>query len=167
MQLPQYMPAAPAVMGVHPALLPYAERLSKLVRKHSHYFKMTSKWYKEAIVTRGAPQARVANNAVYLYALSASLSKMDHLLRSGAHGVAFEKDRAAFEHAFDLFELMIHGEIHEMQHNADDSMLKAAAANGWIDGEKVMLESLMAFRRAGCDGVLTYFAPRVARILNG
>jgi porphobilinogen synthase len=44
-------------------------------------------------------------------------------------------------------------------------MIEAAAANGWIDGQKVMLESLMAFRRAGCDGVLTYFAPRVARLL--
>ena len=41
----------------------------------------------------------------------------------------------------------------------------AAAQNGWLDGDKVMLESLMAFKRAGCDGVLTYFAPRVAEIL--
>ena len=46
-------------------------------------------------------------------------------------------------------------------------MIEAAAANGWIAGDKVMLESLMCFRRAGCDGVLTYFAPRVAKILNG
>ena len=121
-------PNAPMVMGVHPALQVYADRLGKLVQEHSHYFKMTSKWYKEAIVTRGAPQARVANNAVYLYAMSASLSKMDHLLRSGAHGIRFERDRAAFEHAFDLFELMIKGEIHAMRNNADDSMLKAAAA---------------------------------------
>ena len=44
-------------------------------------------------------------------------------------------------------------------------MIKAAAERGWIDGERVMLESLMAFRRAGCDGVLTYFAPEVARAL--
>ena len=52
------------------------------------------------------------------------------------------------------------------QVSGEYAMIKAAAANGWIDGEKVMLESLMAFRRAGCDGVLTYFAPEVARILN-
>ena len=45
-------------------------------------------------------------------------------------------------------------------------MIKGAALNGWIDGEKVMLESMMAFRRAGCDGVLTYFAPEVARALR-
>ena len=45
------------------------------------------------------------------------------------------------------------------------AMLKAAAQNGWLDGRRVMLESLMAFKRAGCDGVLTYFAPEVAEIL--
>ncbi|QCO54884.1 porphobilinogen synthase [Pseudorhodobacter turbinis] len=53
------------------------------------------------------------------------------------------------------------------QVSGEYAMIMAAAANGWIDGEKIMLESLMAFRRAGCDGVLTYFAPRVARILQG
>ncbi len=53
------------------------------------------------------------------------------------------------------------------QVSGEYAMIEAAAANGWIDGERVMLESLMSFRRAGCDGVLTYFAPRVARILNG
>jgi len=53
------------------------------------------------------------------------------------------------------------------QVSGEYAMIEAAAANGWIDGGKVMLESLMAFRRAGCDGVLTYFAPRAAEILNG
>src|SRR6056297_75990 len=53
------------------------------------------------------------------------------------------------------------------QVSGEYAMIEAAASNGWIDGEKVMLESLMCFRRAGCDGVLTYFAPRVAEILNG
>lgn len=53
------------------------------------------------------------------------------------------------------------------QVSGEYAMIQAGAQNGWIDGEKVMLESLMAFRRAGCDGVLTYFAPEVARILQG
>lgn len=53
------------------------------------------------------------------------------------------------------------------QVSGEYAMIKAAAQNGWIDGEKVMLESLMAFRRAGCDGVLTYFALDVARAING
>jgi porphobilinogen synthase len=46
-------------------------------------------------------------------------------------------------------------------------MIMAAAANGWLDGEKAMLESLTACKRAGADGILTYFAPRVAEKLKG
>lgn len=52
------------------------------------------------------------------------------------------------------------------QVSGEYAMLQAAAANGWLDGDKVMLESLMAFKRAGCDGILTYFAPRAARLLG-
>ncbi len=53
------------------------------------------------------------------------------------------------------------------QVSGEYAMIQAAAQNGWIDGDKVMVESLMSFKRAGCDGVLTYFAPAVARALNG
>ncbi len=52
------------------------------------------------------------------------------------------------------------------QVSGEYAMIRAAADNGWIDGQKVMLESLLAFKRAGCDGILTYFAPEVAEILN-
>jgi porphobilinogen synthase len=47
------------------------------------------------------------------------------------------------------------------------AMLRAAALNGWVDGDRVMMESLMAFKRAGCDGVLTYFAQMAAQAMNG
>lgn len=52
------------------------------------------------------------------------------------------------------------------QVSGEYSMIKAADANGWIDGEKAMLESLLAFKRAGCDGILTYFALDVAERLK-
>ena len=51
------------------------------------------------------------------------------------------------------------------QVSGEYAMIEAAARNGWLDGEKAMMESLMAFKRAGADGVLTYFAPRVAEKL--
>lgn len=51
------------------------------------------------------------------------------------------------------------------QVSGEYAMLMAAAQNGWLDGDKVMLESLLSFKRAGCDGILTYFAPRVAKLL--
>ncbi|MDX5351414.1 MAG: porphobilinogen synthase [Paracoccaceae bacterium] len=53
------------------------------------------------------------------------------------------------------------------QVSGEYAMIRGAALNGWIDGEKAMLESLLAFKRAGCDGILTYFAPEVARLLHG
>ena len=53
------------------------------------------------------------------------------------------------------------------QVSGEYAMIRGAALNGWIDGEKAMLESLLSFKRAGCDGILTYFAPEVARILQG
>ena len=52
------------------------------------------------------------------------------------------------------------------QVSGEYAMIEAAARNGWIDGERAMLESLTAFKRAGADGVLTYFAPRVAERLK-
>jgi porphobilinogen synthase len=52
------------------------------------------------------------------------------------------------------------------QVSGEYAMIMAAAQNGWLDGERAMIESLTAFKRAGCDGVLTYFAPRVAEKLK-
>ncbi|WP_343314394.1 porphobilinogen synthase [Brucella sp. BE17] len=52
------------------------------------------------------------------------------------------------------------------QVSGEYSMIKAAGINGWIDEEKVMMESLLAFKRAGCDGIFTYFALDVAQKLK-
>ena len=52
------------------------------------------------------------------------------------------------------------------QVSGEYAMIMAAAQNGWLDGEKAMMESLLAFKRAGADGVLTYFAPRAAEMLK-
>ncbi|HRO12125.1 MAG TPA: porphobilinogen synthase [Amaricoccus sp.] len=53
------------------------------------------------------------------------------------------------------------------QVSGEYAMIEAAARNDWIDGDRAILETLLAFRRAGCDGILTYFAPRAARLLRG
>ncbi len=52
------------------------------------------------------------------------------------------------------------------QVSGEYAMLSAAAANGWLDRQRVMMESLLAFKRAGASGVLSYFAPDVARALR-
>jgi len=65
--------------------------------------------------------------------------------------------RIKYEFGMPTFAYQVSGEY---------SMIMAAAQNGWLDGEKAMMESLIAFKRAGADGVLTYFAPRVAEKLK-
>ena len=52
------------------------------------------------------------------------------------------------------------------QVSGEYAMIKAATINGWIDGDAVMMESLLAFKRAGADGILTYFARDAARLLQ-
>ena len=52
------------------------------------------------------------------------------------------------------------------QVSGEYAMLKAAAQNGWLDEERCVMEALLAFKRAGADGILTYFAPDAARLLR-
>ncbi len=52
------------------------------------------------------------------------------------------------------------------QVSGEYAMMQAAIQNGWLDGEKVMMESLLGFKRAGCDGILTYFAIEAAKFLQ-
>ncbi len=121
-------PSAPEIRGVHPSLQSYADRLSNLVQKHSHYFKLASKWEREKIVKHQTQQARVADNAIRLFALTCALSKMSAQLRKGEAGASFDRDRAAFDHLFDVFEIDIFNNFGEMRFHADDSMREAAAA---------------------------------------
>lgn len=53
------------------------------------------------------------------------------------------------------------------QVSGEYSQIKAAAMNGWIDGDRIMMETLLSFKRAGCDGILSYFAVDAARKLKG
>ena len=65
--------------------------------------------------------------------------------------------RVKDEFAMPTFAFQVSGEY---------AMMMAAAQNGWLDEKRIILESLMSFKRAGCDGVLTYFAPKAAQWLN-
>ena len=58
-----------------------------------------------------------------------------------------------------------HAPVTAYQVSGEYAMIKGAAERGWIDGDKAMMESLLAFKRAGCDAILTYFAPDVAKAL--
>jgi acyl-CoA dehydrogenase family member 9 len=119
---------APAPPKVHASLEPIAQRLSRIVQEHSHQFKQASKRYAEAIITRQAVQARLADNAMWIHAWACTLSRLDRDIRAGSEGLEFERDRAAAMHFFDMAEVAVHANFRELYENADDSMLKAAAA---------------------------------------
>ena len=121
-----FKPPVPSISNVHQRLHEHAARLAKMVQRHAHYFKLNSKWHREKIVSRQVAQARVADNAVILFALSASLSKMDLLFGGKERGAAFDRDWAAFDHLFDLLEMEFFQNIGEMRRNADESMRRAA-----------------------------------------
>ena len=57
--------------------------------------------------------------------------------------------------------------LYAYQVSGEYSMIKAAIDNGWFDEQKIIFESLVAFKRAGCNGIITYFAPYVAKLLKG
>lgn len=119
---------APQPPSVQPALQGVAQRLARMIQEHSHQFKQASKRYQEAIITRQAVQARLADNGMWLHAWACTLSRLDRDIRQGGEGLEFERDRAAAMHFFDLAELAINNNFRELYENADDSMLKAAAA---------------------------------------
>ncbi|QGZ94910.1 Delta-aminolevulinic acid dehydratase [Terricaulis silvestris] len=52
------------------------------------------------------------------------------------------------------------------QVSGEYAMIKAAALNNWLDEDQAVLESLLAFKRAGADGVVTYFAPQAAQLIS-
>ncbi len=121
-------PPRPSIERVHPMLRHLADRLERLVQDHTHQFKKVSMRFKEDIIQRQAVQARLADNAMYLFAMSCVLAKLDKQYREGASGIEFERDRAAGEHFFDLAELAIRRNTRELKENADRSMLVAAEA---------------------------------------
>ncbi len=119
-----YVPSAPDITPKNKELEPFTRRLTKLIQQHAHLFKMASKWHKEQIVTRQAVQARLADSATFIFALSAMVSRIDSQISSKDESL--ERDRVYFEHAFDLLELRIRQQQAELRENADESMLKAA-----------------------------------------
>lgn len=120
--------AAPTIEHIHASLRPQAERLAELVRDFSHEFKVASRRFREKIVERQSPQARLADAAMWLHAWACVLSKLDRQLREGASGIAFERDKAAAMHFIDVCQNQIRARTRELFDNVDDSMLAAADA---------------------------------------
>jgi len=119
---------APHINAISPQLREQADRLCATVREFSHQYKLACKRYREAMINRGAVQARLADSAIWIHAWACTLSKLDSDLRHGGEGLEFERDRSAALHFFDLAECGVHMNFRELYENPDDTMLAAAAA---------------------------------------
>ena len=109
-------------------------------------------WFFNALVTTKASTAETGG----------AYSLTEHLVTAASNPpmhVQVDEDEAFY---------VLEGEI-EFEVDGDEAHVirpQAAANAGWLDGEAVMMESLLAFKRAGAAGILTYFAPRAAAVLN-
>jgi hypothetical protein len=116
----------PSIHDVHADLKPFARRLEYLSRDLSYHFKKVSMDHQEEIVTHQNTQARLADAAIYLFAMIAALSKRDRQLKENASVLESEREAAAFVHFFDLAELTIEERFRELYRNADVSLRNAA-----------------------------------------
>ncbi|MEM1166327.1 MAG: acyl-CoA dehydrogenase family protein [Planctomycetota bacterium] len=113
---------------LHPTLRAHGDRVAKLVREHSHRFKLASMKHKEKLVERQTIAARLADSAIWLHASLCTLSRLDAQIRSHDEGAEFERDKAAALHFLELSELEIKERWAKLDRHADESMRHAAAA---------------------------------------
>ncbi|MBX3352539.1 MAG: acyl-CoA dehydrogenase family protein [Phycisphaeraceae bacterium] len=120
--------AAPQVTKLHASLASQGDRVGQLTRDLSHAFKKMSKVHEENLLNRQVVQARIADCAIMIHAMTCSLSRLDRDLRAGAEGVEFERDRAACMHFCDMAEVEFRRLMRELTSNADASMARASEA---------------------------------------
>ncbi|MGB3543128.1 MAG: acyl-CoA dehydrogenase family protein [Rubrivirga sp.] len=126
--------AKPEVSRVHPSLRSFADRLASHVQTHTREFKLASRRLEEKIVTAQVTQARLADNAVLMFAWSAVLSKLDQQLAEGATGEKWERDKLAGLHFMHIAHERIVANVKALTVNSDDSMRRAAqAALDWVE----------------------------------
>ena len=113
---------------MNPQLRSQAERIARIIRDQSFLFKKASLHYKEEIVSRQVVQARLADTFIYLFAMVATLSRIDDQIKRGDAGPAFDRDREAALFFFDYAEIEIRQRNATLFKHADDAMLKAAEA---------------------------------------
>ncbi len=118
----------PSFTRLHPSLKSFADRLAGHVQTHTRAFKLASKRLDAEIVNRQAVQARLARNAVLMYAWACVLAKLDQQMAQGASGVAWEKDKAAGLFFLHMAHEEIEANVKALDRNSDEAMLRAAAA---------------------------------------
>ena len=121
--------------------------------------------YRDAV---GSAKALTGDKKTY----QMDFANTDEALREVAADLAEGADAVMVKPGLPYLDIVrrIHEAFHvptfAYQVSGEYAMMRAAAANGWLDEDRAILETLTAFKRAGCAGVLTYFAPKAARLLG-
>ena len=121
-------PPAPKITRLHASLRHHADELEALTREFSHQVKMTFKEHGESLVTAQMIQRRLSWCAVWLFALTAVLSKLDRDIRRELDGASLEHDRAIVDHCVAMAGHEIRSEIRALRDNTDETMQRCADA---------------------------------------
>jgi alkylation response protein AidB-like acyl-CoA dehydrogenase len=109
-------------------LAPMMHEVMMRIREHSHQVKLMFKEWEENLVTEQTVQARLSMCAIYIHAMTCSLSRLDANLKKGLTGEQLEYETAIVQHLCDLFNNAIEDEVRALRVNSDPSMKRAAAA---------------------------------------
>ncbi len=119
---------APRITRLNPRLSNHAQTLTELVREFSHQVKLMFKEHEEALITAQTIQERLSTSAMWIHALTCSLSKFDRNLRNGLDGQALDYETAVVNHIVALGIDEIERSLAALRTNTDASMKIAAAA---------------------------------------
>jgi acyl-CoA dehydrogenase family protein 9 len=122
-------PPAPKISMLHPSLRHHADELEALTREFSHQVKLAFKNHAEKLVTAQMIQRRLSWCAVWLYATTSVLSKIDRDIRKGLDGVSLEHDLAIVDHCVAMAGHEIRSEIRGLRDNIDETMQRCADAS--------------------------------------
>ena len=119
---------APKASKIHPRLRHLATDLMVRIQEHSHHVKLMFKEHEEALITNQMIQARLAMSALWIHAMTCTLSRCDANIRAGLEGTALERELAIVEHLCSMARSEQAMELRALFINNDASLKKAAAA---------------------------------------
>ncbi|MHC5003058.1 MAG: acyl-CoA dehydrogenase family protein [Planctomycetota bacterium] len=118
--------SAPRFTRFHPKVAPLATTIEKLVQRFSHEVKCMFKVHEEKLISRQMIQQRLSMCAVWLNAMTCSLSRLDRSARQGTNGQEFQDEQAIVRHVVALGAEEIERALHDLRTNTDETMRAAA-----------------------------------------
>jgi len=119
---------APIISRLHPSLGELRIELEQMTREFAHQVKLMFKEHEEALITNQLIQRRLSMAALWIHALTCTVSRLDLTIRKGVNGEALEQERRIVEYFAAMARLEVEAELGALRNNADDAMRMAAKA---------------------------------------